>query len=253
MGTTLYDMVWSRRGNAVDQAARLDCYSQFRVQLALDRNLEPALREELQRRAATLSVNPLSASATQEMERARAHLAQLQDGSGEDGPLVVSLDKERRAELVAFGQSPGASAMDSALHLVTLGLYTHRASKNDLSLSTLDVQRRTISQVEFLESLIANGTQPEMVVDSSQIRASLVELRDLVPSINSPRMREHAAAVLERLKGLSRDEGIQTDCTVALSAWRDPELEPTRRQHSIGIASSTRASGVRNRSADLLK
>lgn len=252
-GAMLYNTVWSRRGNAVDQAARLDCYSQFRVQLALDRNLDTALREELQRRAATLSVNPLGASAAWEMERARGRLAQLQNGSGEDGPLVATLDKERRAELVAFGQSAGGGAMDSALHFSTLGIYTHRASKEDLSLSTLDVQRRTLYHLEFLESLVANGTQPEVAFDSSQIRASLVQLQDLVPTIQSPRVRERASVVLERLKTLSRDEGIQKDCSAALSGWRAPQSGPEHRQHSIGIASATRLSTGRNHSPDLLK
>src|SRR4051812_41467296 len=36
-------------GNPVDQAARLDCYSRFRVDLALDHELDPVFRKEMER------------------------------------------------------------------------------------------------------------------------------------------------------------------------------------------------------------
>ncbi len=40
----LYNFVVSRHGAATSESARLDCYSQFRASLALDQELDPALR-----------------------------------------------------------------------------------------------------------------------------------------------------------------------------------------------------------------
>ncbi len=226
VGAMAYNMLWSRRGIAVDQEARLDCYSQFRTELALDHQLAPALRRELQSRAESLAVNPLAASANREIQAARAHYAQLQSQSEEGSKLAERLEKERRAELADFGESTKANVTHNVLHMTTLGLYTHRVKPEQFTLAALDSERRIRYHLGFLDAVVKNGTEPEIAFDSLQIQSSVVQLRELVSGVDSPQTKAHAVATLERLKSLSRDQTLQADCALAIIAFRQsPELD----------------------------
>lgn len=241
-GAMAYNMVWSRRGIAVDQDARLDCYSQFRAELALDHQLDPALRRELQNRAESLAVNPLAASAARETEMARAHFAQLQEQSGEGSALAVRLEKERRAELADFGESTKSGVMHNILHMGTLGMYTHRVKPEQLTFAALDEERRLRYHLQFLDSVVKNGTEPEVAFDSVQIESSILDLQDLMPGIHSPQVKSHAVATLERLKSLSRNERVQADCAVAIIAFRQDGKSVRAISGSV-VADSARATG----------
>jgi hypothetical protein len=238
----LYDMVWSRRGNAVNQEARLDCYSQFRTELALDHELDPALRRELQSRAESLAVNPLAASANREMEVARAHYALLQSQSDEDSKLIARLQKERRAELADFGESTKSSLTHNALHMATFGIYTHRVQPEQSTFAALDQERRIRYHLTFLDGVIKNGTEPEIAFSPSQIQSSVVQLHELMTDIDSPSLKAHAVATLERLKSLSRNQTVQADCAVAIIAFRQ-STEPQLSGAGPVVAGSVRAAG----------
>jgi len=248
-GAMAYNMLWSRRGIAVDQDARLDCYSQFRAELALDHQLDSRLRQELQDRAESLAVNPLAASANREIQTARAHLALLQTESEENGKLAARLQKERRAELADFGESTKANVTHNVLHMGTLGIYTHRVKPEQSTYAALDQERRVCYHLEFLDSAVKNGTEPEIAFNVSQIQSSVAQLRDLIPSIDSPQIRAHAVATLERLKSLSHSEMLQADCALAIIAFRQ-NSEPTRTVLGPVVAGSVRAAAY---GAELLK
>jgi hypothetical protein len=78
VGADLYDFITARHGAAMNQAARLDCYSQFRVELALDHQLDPALRKEMERRVESMAVNPLEGAPGREMELTQTRYLRLQ-------------------------------------------------------------------------------------------------------------------------------------------------------------------------------
>ncbi len=107
----LYDFVAARRGRAMDHAARLDCYSQFRVALAMDSNLDGALRSEMQRRIDSLAVNPLEGSPERELQLAEARYQRLRGETDDGGRLTKWLDRQRRAELATLWNE---SAIESA-------------------------------------------------------------------------------------------------------------------------------------------
>ena len=238
-GSMLYNLVWSRHGIAVDQAARLDCYSQFRAQLASDKSLDPELRDALMKQVDRLLVNPLEVPVERKPELARAHFAQIRAASNDDGALSKRLNDERRAELAAFGQGRGARLFQSALHMATFGRYTQRVPRDKLALSTLDRERRVLYRLEFLDSLVKEGTQPEVAYNTAQIEESVADLNTLMSQVSSPRIRERAVATLDRLKSLSRDAGVQTQCAVALIALHEP-MGPVRAESTPAIATSPR-------------
>jgi bacterioferritin-associated ferredoxin len=236
----LYNLVWSRRGIAVDQAARLDCYSQFRAQLSGDTNLNPQLRDALLKQADRLLVNPLEGSLDRKAALANAHFAEIRNASEDDGKLVHRLNDERRAELAAFGQGKAARVLQSTLHMASFGRYTQRVSANQLALSKLDRERRVLYRLEFLQSLVKEGTQPEVAYNAGQIQQSVADLNTLLSQVTSSRIRERAVATLDRLKSLSRDAGVQTQCAVALISLRETP-GAVRAESTPAIASSPRA------------
>ncbi len=229
VASDLYNFVAGRHGKAVDQASRLDCYSQFRMALALDQSIDPALKKDMEGRIRSLAVNPLEAAPEREIRDAIARYDLLQAEAGQNGRLMTRVDQERRFELSAFGESEKARVAKSMLHVATLGLYKQQAKQDNISM--LDYDRRVAHQLSFLDSLIQAGTPPEIAFDSQRIRASVNGLNSLMPVISSRRVREHAEVTLSRLQQFSKDPALQADCSSALAA-----MKQTDAARSTGLA-----------------
>ncbi len=224
VGAELYDFVASRHGDALNQSARLDCYSQFRVKLALDHQLDPSLRKELQARFDSLSVNPLEAAPGRELQTAGIRYAELEREAGSGGELAKALDKERRSELAAFGASAAGVFGQASLHYASAGLYTHRARREDGNIAVLACYRRIEYQMKFLESLVNAGTAPEVAHDAESVQNSVNQLSSLLSRIEAPELRHHAIETLLRLQELSADAGLRDDCAVAVSEINREEV-----------------------------
>ncbi|MGA8030185.1 MAG: hypothetical protein WB992_23830 [Bryobacteraceae bacterium] len=236
----LYDFVKSRHGGPMDQAARLDSYSQFRVALALDNRLESELRKEMQRRVDSLAVNPLEASPEREMQAAIERYALLKTEAEDGGKLIERLDKTRRSELAAFGETKKAKIGEALLHDASFGLYTHRAKQDPANLEALDRYRRIQYHLAFLDSLVEAGTQPEITYDSSRIQSSVMALSALMTDVNSAETRAHAEATLLRLQELSQDGLLQADCSVAVASLR----AASAREPAVPASASVAANGA---------
>ncbi len=221
VGADMYNFYEGRHGKATVRADRLDCYSQFRVALALDHQMDPALRAEMQSRVKSLSINPLQAAPDQEMKAAVNRYTWLAvQASGDDHRLLVRIDNQRRAELAEFGQTPKRNAMDIALHAVTLGRYTHRAKPSDQNVATLDIDRRVNYHLAFLDRLVQANTAPEVSYDQSKIRSAVASLNELMPEITAETVRTHAKNTLDKLASLSNDDVLRADCAQAITALR---------------------------------
>ncbi len=229
-----YNFVVSRHGTAMDQSARLDCYAQFRADLFHDRKLDDELRNDLQIKVDRLAINPMEVSSEREMEVAEARYAALaQVNSAAHRSLLSRLDKDRRAELATYSESPGAQLGQSLLHAASLGLYTHRARPDGETLVSLDHCRRAQYQIDFLDALVLAGTQPEVSYRSERIQASISDLGALLPGMASPQMRAHVAATLASVRTLTHDAGIQSDCTLLLASMDRAKQDSGSPEHPI--------------------
>ncbi len=213
----VYDFIASRHGAAMSQSERLDSYSEFRVKLALDRQLDPVLRQEMQRRVESMAINPLESAPRQEMKAAAERYDRLRL-QAEDGRLENRLNKERRAELAQYSERPGEVMRDSLLHFATFGAYTHRAKAGAENLAKLDRYRRLEYQLNILDQVSRHGTQPEVAYDAARMQHSILEIKALVPEIESRPLRSQALATLKRVEDLSRDGALQAECSAAI-AW----------------------------------
>ncbi len=226
VATDIFSFVQERRGKTSNRAERLDSYSEFRVSLALDHDLDPGLRQEISRRAEYISSNPLESSPANEMAAALKRYARLSlEARGDNSLLMRQIDNQRREELAAFDASSERRGIDIALHAITLGKYTHRAKKNDADLVMLATYRRAEYNLEFLDKLVTAGTPPEVAFQEFRIRDSVTELGDMIADIQSPQMRLHAQQTLDKLRRLTADNEVKADCLQAsgkLNATRWP-------------------------------
>ncbi len=223
----LYDFVVSRHGRAMNQAERLDCYSQFRVSLALDRDLDPKFRKELQQRVNSLSLNPLETATVRELASSRERYELLEaEAQQPDGWLAKRLDKERRAELASIGRTGKSKFFAGALHVASLGFYTRRAPRADGNLARLDSYRRVEHDLNFLEGLINAGTPPEVVYQPARIQSAVTELASLLPQISLRPVRIRAEQTLSNLRDLSQDADLRAGFSSALASIERPSAGP---------------------------
>jgi hypothetical protein len=233
-GADLYDFYASRHGRAMNQAARLDCYSQFQVQLTLDRSLEPDLRQQMQRRAASLALNPLEGAPGRELADAANRYTQLTLDAGGDGALVKRLDNDRRREVARFESTSWQRMRDDVLHAMTLGKYTNRAGRQEADLRLLNSYRRVEYNLTFLDTLAAAGTPPEVANDPARIQGAVIELQTFLPDVQSQRIYAHAERTLLRVKQLSKDRALQADCSSAIDSLKIGAATPRVETAAIG-------------------
>jgi len=226
--------VSSRHGKAMDEASRLDCFSDFRMELALDEHIDPALKDDMERGIRWLGINPLGSAPGRAMQDAFARY-QLLQAEAENGRLLGRVEQERRFELSSFGESEIASAAKGMLHVATFALYKQQAASEDIS--AVDRDRRITEQLTFLDSLIQSDTPPEIAYDRQRIEASVRELSGFIPAILSRGVRLRAEETLSRLRSRSHDAGLQTDCTAAL-AWIKQSNEPWNSSGTEGARSA---------------
>jgi hypothetical protein len=245
VGSDLYSFVAARRGTAMDRASRLDCYSQFRVALALDTSLGGDFRAEMQQRIDSLSVNPLEGSPKRELQLAQARYDRLQTEAREGGALSKRLEKSRRSELDAFDRSAGSQARAAVLHVVSLGFYPGHKETGTGNLAEIERNRSVKANLDFLGLLVGAGTQPEVAYDETVISAALIQLAEDLPNVRSQPVKTQAAGLLVELRGLTRDPSLAAYCSSALTAARSIGVPVAALPRALGATSPVRVDPAR--------
>ncbi len=218
VGADIYDFYVSRKGTATNQQERLNCYSKFRVALALDQTVDVNFRAAMQKRVNSFSVNPLETSPQSELRAALQRYDLLSSAAAyEDSPVAHRLENDRRRELASFEETKGQEIRAGIFHYSTLGLYTRRAKGDDFRYE-LRLYRQVDYYLNFLDGLTAAGTMPEVAYDSRRIQSAVSELMSLLPEIKSLSTQQHAQRTIETLQTLSGDQELKAECTAALDS-----------------------------------
>src|SRR5580765_9103676 len=104
LGKTVYDFVTGRRGIDINQPSRLQAYSQLKLLLALNNSIDPKLRDEVNGRLESLSLNPFENDLEVEANLARHQYDALVAFAKDRQGLAAKLDRDRRAELTLLEQ-----------------------------------------------------------------------------------------------------------------------------------------------------
>jgi hypothetical protein len=215
-GNALYQFVKARRGSAEDRAERLDSYSEFRVALRLNTSLDPQFRQELQRRAQALSINPLATSLDEDVALARHHFDALLTAAATEAGLPAQVDRDRRKELVNFGRGYSTRVAGTMLHYLALGTYTRRAEDTPSNVELLSNDRKIEALIRYLDRVANSGPQPEISFPADQILTSVNELASLLNSKIARKIQNRAVAVIARVQSQTRDETLVAGCSRAL-------------------------------------
>lgn len=215
VGADIYDFVASRRGVATEQDERLDCYSRFRAALALDHDLDPALRADMEARLQTLALNPLENAPGQEADAAWLHYETLQKQIA-DGRIAKRVDQERRAELASFGASRKGLVAKQLLHDASLGIYTARVRKSDDLIARVANERLLRSDLAFLTSVAAAGARPEVSFDIERLRSAVQELAAAMNDSTPAPVRADARQTIAQVRSLTADIDLEHQCVAAL-------------------------------------
>jgi hypothetical protein len=222
VGADLYDFWASRRGTAMNQQERLDCYSKFRVALELDHSLDGDLRASMQKHVYSMSVNPLESSAKNEFEAARKRYDLLQSS-----PLLQRLEKDRRSELARFETTTSQQIRAEMFHYASIGIYTQRAKGDDFA-TQLGRCRQVDADLTLLEGLAEPGTPPEVAYDSARIQKTIGELASMLPEVSFRPTHVRAERAIETIQSLSADSQLKSQCLAALDSLRGTVAAGTR-------------------------
>jgi hypothetical protein len=202
--------VQGRHGTAVHRQARLRAYIQLRKALLVDRSLAPRLRDEITSCVEALAMNPLEERLQEESRIALAQYSALLRAV-DSGRLAEDLNRARGAEMSRENHSAAARAGLESLRIASFGLYRH---KERFDLSDMDRQRRFAWHRRRLQSLLAEGLQPEVASDLEAVQTSIRALADLGRECRL--CREPAAEILAQFLLLSSNERLREECIGSL-------------------------------------
>jgi hypothetical protein len=211
-GSYAWNFVRSRHGDPNNHAARLKAYSQVRRWLTLDGSIDPALREELQRRLEILGVNPLEESVFEEAEIAERQYDALVRYAADPNGLPARLDRDRNAEMATHRHGAPARTGLRLAKWFSLGTYSHREMDDNNTLAAaLGRERRAEHQIRFLETVAQSSPQPEVVWNIAEVRRAVNELIATgVPA--------RSAHVVSQIMQQTGDPEIRALCEQALAS-----------------------------------
>jgi hypothetical protein len=207
-----WSFVSNRWGAANNRAWRVRSYSELRYRLAIDTSLDPALRQDLEKRAEWLAMNPFEESVENEIKIAKIQQAALVEWAGSP-KAALKLNKDRREELALLRRSDEQRVWASTARIASLGLYRKRALDVPASYAELDQRRRVATHAKFLTRMLEKGDpHPEVAWNANEVRAAVSELGRLRPQ--DPEI----VALVNRVLHSMEDQ--QARAAVA-EAWRE--------------------------------
>lgn len=191
-GRKVYGFLTDRRGIDVNQPSRVRSYSELKLLLAFNATVDPALRNEIERRLETVSLNPLSNDSDSEIEMARQQYDALVKFARRDDGLPAKIERDRRAEMVPLVHGPFARFMIGLGNVVTFGRYVHREDATPELAERMEVARRIRHHTQFLQQVGKSSPQIEVAWNMTKVRTSLRFLADRATAANGSSARAAA-------------------------------------------------------------
>jgi hypothetical protein len=215
-GRKVYGFLTGRRGMDLNQPSRLPSYSELKLLLAFNSTIDPTLRDELQRRLETVSINPLSNDMMSEVALAQNQYAALVDFARRDNGLPAKVERDRREEMVPLVHGRATRFLFGMGNILTFGRYVHREDATPELEQRMEVARRIQYHTQFLQRAAKSSPQIEVAWDISTVRASLKFLAENASAANGSTAKV-AAQVFHR----TTDNDSRVLCLDVLSRVND--------------------------------
>jgi len=211
VGRTAYDYVTGKRGMDLNQASRLRSYSQLKLLLALDSEIDNDLKDEITKRVEHATLNPLENDLETEAKLARVQYENLLAYAKRPDGLPAQLEKDRREEMVRLVHSGKQQMLYSAAHFFSLGLYTKREKSTPELMAALDIRRQLDKHERYLREVAFSSVDPEVDGDIETLRAAL----DFVAK-NGVAAKGKTTRALAKIFKSTHDEDIRRLCVTSL-------------------------------------
>lgn len=212
LGRTVFDFVTGRRGMDINQPSRLQTYSQLKLMLALNNSLEPDLRDEIEGRAAEISLNPfendLNAEANLALQQYQALVAFAKDPAG----LAAKIELDRRAELTPLEHGTNALIAFRILNVLTFGKYVHREELTVDMEDRLDIARRLQYHTRFLQQIAKSSAEVEITSNINDVLRSLQFIAQ-----HGSEAGANAASATAKIFARTKDDETRRACLDSLS------------------------------------
>jgi hypothetical protein len=215
-GRKLYGFFTGRRGMDINQPSRVRSYSELKLLLAFNSKIDPQLRDELERRIDTVSINPMSNDCESEIELARKQYEALIEFASSDNGLPAKVERDRREEMVPLVHGRATRFLFGLGNVVTFGHYVHREDATPELEQRLELARRVQYHTQFLDQVAKSSPQVEVAWDVTTVQKSLKFLADNAASANGS-----TAKVAARVFRHSTDDESRKLCLDVLSRIND--------------------------------
>lgn len=178
IGRNVYDFVTGRRGMDLNQPTRLNSYSELKLLLSFNDELDPKLRGEIERRLEVVSVNPLSNDNQAEIQIARKQYDTLLDYARRADGLPARIERDRRAEMVPLQHGQVARFFYNLGNVLSFGRYVHREISTPELAARMELARRVDRHTQFLNEVAKSSPQTQVAWDLNTVKRSLQFLAD---------------------------------------------------------------------------
>ncbi len=215
-GKSFYDFVTGRRGMDVNQPTRLRSYSELKLLLSFNSSLEPKLRDEIEQRIQTVSLNPLNNNNVSEVQLARQQYDALIDFARRPDGLSAKIERDRRAEMATLEHGRTARFFFNLGNVLTFGRYVHREEATPELYRRLENARRVERHTQFLAEVARSSPQAEVAWDVDMVKRSLKFLAEQGTEAKASTAKA-VGAVFQK----TNDEETRRLCLDALSKIND--------------------------------
>jgi hypothetical protein len=168
-----YGFITGRRGVDLNQPTRIGSYSELKLLLSFNENIEPRLRGEIEQRLESVSLNPLTNDNQAEVNIARQQYDALLDFARRPDGLAAKIERDRRAEMVRLKHGSTARFFFNLGNVLTFGHYVHREAATPELSARMESARVVRYHVNFLIEVAKSSPETEVVWDMKSVRHSL--------------------------------------------------------------------------------
>jgi hypothetical protein len=173
IGRGAMNFIMHRKGADIFQRSRFGAYSQLKTVLALNKEMNSLLRNEIARRAEFVADNPFENDVKTELQIAAKQYQSLLSYASRGEGLRSALQRDRRTELASFAHDGLPRMFLKVAELTSLGIYRHREKNRPELGLVLEAHRRNLKYEQLIRAAAKSGPALDVMWDQQKVRRAL--------------------------------------------------------------------------------